>query len=656
MIVELGHFSLILAMMVSLIQVVVPLWGAGKGWNNWMKVSEVTALGQFFLVVFSFYVLIKSFVSSDFSVAIVAANSHTLKPLLYKITGVWGNHEGSMLLWILILTLYGALVVWFGQKLPLALKARVLSVQALISFLFFGFLLFTSNPFERLLNPPLNGNGLNPILQDPGLAFHPPFLYLGYVGLSLTFSFAIAALISGQIDSAWARWVRPWALSAWIFLTLGIALGSWWAYYELGWGGWWFWDPVENASFMPWLACSALLHSALVVEKRNTLKGWTIFLAIVAFSFSLIGTFIVRSGILTSVHSFASDPSRGLYILVIIVAIIGGSFLLFCLRADKFKSSSFFSTFSRESSLVVNNLLFSCSAAVVFVGTIWPLIIETFSESKISVGEPFFDIAFTPFMVLLALILPVGASLGWKRGNLKQNKNFFIALLILTVSLGLLIWSLQTGSRILGPIGLGLAFWVVSGSLLDVFTKIRFFKFDVKYSLRRFKNLPRADFGKAISHIGFGFLIFGISSVTAWEKEDIRVLTLKESYSIANYTLTLEEVSSEFSKNYYSTTAFVKVNEDGNFFGYLLPEKRFYPVQELTTTEAAISSNLFRDLYVVLGDQQTDNSWVMRTYLKPFVIWIWLGAVVICIGGLLSLTDRRIRIEDPAKKSLNRVI
>ena len=418
MITELGHFALVLAFMVAIVQTIVPLIGTYRRWSGWMAVAEPAATAQFLLTAAAFCALTWAFVTSDFSLRLVVLNSHSAKPMLYKISGTWGNHEGSMLLWVLIVALFGAMAAWFGGNLPPTLKARVLAVQGAIGVAFFTFILSTSNPFLRLATPPMDGQDLNPLLQDPGLAFHPPFLYLGYVGLSMAFSFAVAALIEGRVDAAWGRWVRPWTLAAWVFLTIGIALGSWWAYYELGWGGFWFWDPVENASFMPWLLATALLHSAIVVEKREALKSWTILLAILAFGFSLIGTFIVRSGLLTSVHAFANDPERGVFILMIMAFFTGGALTLFAARAKEMEAKGVFSMVSRESALVSNNILLAVSCFVVFVGTMWPVIAEMFFDRKLSVGPPFFDLAFTPFMVLLGLILPVGAMLPWKRGRI----------------------------------------------------------------------------------------------------------------------------------------------------------------------------------------------------------------------------------------------
>jgi cytochrome c-type biogenesis protein CcmF len=644
MIIELGHFSLIIAMMLSLVQSIVPIVGAKNGWYNWMRTYQVTAPAQFLLTSFSFATLVYAFVISDFSVALVVSNSHTLKPLLYKISGTWGNHEGSMLLWVLILTFYGFLVAYFGKNLPITLKSNVLSVQSMITFAFFGFVLFTSNPFERIIDPPFDGNGLNPLLQDPGLAFHPPFLYLGYVGLSITFSFAIAALLEGRVDAAWARWVRPWALTAWMFLTIGIAMGSWWAYYELGWGGWWFWDPVENASFMPWLIAAALLHSSIVVEKRNTLKSWTILLAIIAFSFSLIGTFIVRSGVITSVHAFANDPTRGVFILAIIIVTVGLALILFTIRAPSLRSNSYFGLVSRESSLVVNNLLLSVSALIVFIGTIWPLLVEIVFKEKISVGEPFFTTAFTPFMVLLACILPIGSSLTWKRARLTDSVSKLWSIACFSIVAGALTWSFQTGGRILGPVGITLAFWIIAGALSDLAVRIKLFQLDKLVVINRFIGLPRSEFGKTVAHIGFGLIIFGISAVTAWEIEDIRTVKLNEPFKVSKYEINLKRVDSIVGPNYQTKVGLIIVNKDGSGWIKLMPEKRFYPVQDMATTEASINTNLFRDLYVVLGDQQDDGSWVVRTYIKPFVVWIWIGALVMSFGGVLSLSDRKYRL------------
>ena len=645
MINEIGHFTLLLAFCVALLQATVPLFGAHKGRIDLMAISESAANLQFALLLASFGALTHAFITSDFSVKLVVLNSHSLKPMLYKITGVWGNHEGSMLLWVLILSLFGASASWFGANLPILLKTRVLAVQGAIGVAFLAFIIFTSNPFERVEIPPFDGQDLNPLLQDPGLAFHPPFLYLGYVGLSMAFSFAVAALIEGRIDAAWGRWVRPWTLAAWIFLTIGIALGSWWAYYELGWGGFWFWDPVENASFMPWLLAAALLHSAIVVEKRETLKSWTILLAILAFGFSLIGTFIVRSGVLTSVHAFANDPERGMFILIILGIFMGGALTLFSFRSSAMEARGVFSMVSRETALVSNNVLLAVSAFVVFFGTIWPLVAELFFDRKLSVGPPFFNAAFTPFMILLGLILPVGSNLPWKRANILNSSKKLIFVFILSICLAGLIWAIQTGKSLVGPVGVFLGAWIVMGTILDLFSKL-----GRSISLRRLIVLPRADFGKFFAHSGLGITMFAIAALTSWEKEDIRVVPVGGSWKIAAYELKLNSVENVRGPNYFSTMGIIAVSKDGQLLTVLRPEKRNYPVAQMPTTEAAIDYRLSRDLYVVLGDQQSDNSWTIRTYLKPFTNWIWGGCALMAVGGLLSLTDRRLRIAAGRRK------
>ena len=645
MINEIGHFTLLLAFCVALLQATVPLFGAHKGRIDLMAISESAANLQFALLLASFGALTHAFMTSDFSVKLVVLNSHSLKPLLYKITGVWGNHEGSMLLWVLILSLFGASASWFGANLPILLKTRVLAIQGAIGVAFLAFIIFTSNPFERVEIPPFDGQDLNPLLQDPGLAFHPPFLYLGYVGLSMAFSFAVAALIEGRIDAAWGRWVRPWTLAAWIFLTIGIALGSWWAYYELGWGGFWFWDPVENASFMPWLLAAALLHSAIVVEKRETLKSWTILLAILAFGFSLIGTFIVRSGVLTSVHAFANDPERGMFILIILGIFMGGALTLFSFRSSAMEARGVFSMVSRETALVSNNVLLAVSAFVVFFGTIWPLVAELFFDRKLSVGPPFFNAAFTPFMILLGLILPVGSNLPWKRANILNSSKKLIFVFILSICLAGLIWAIQTGKSLIGPVGVFLGAWIVMGTILDLFSKL-----GRSISLKRLIVLPRADFGKFFAHSGLGITMFAIAALTSWEKEDIRVVPVGGSWKIAAYELKLNSVENVRGPNYFSTMGVIAVSKDGQLLTVLRPEKRNYPVAQMPTTEAAIDYRLSRDLYVVLGDQQSDNSWTIRTYLKPFTNWIWGGCALMAVGGLLSLTDRRLRIAAGRRK------
>ncbi|MBY6089181.1 heme lyase CcmF/NrfE family subunit [Maritimibacter alkaliphilus] len=644
---ELGHFALVLAFAVALFQSIVPLIGAARRVPGWMSAAEPAANAQFLLIAFSFAALTYAFVTSDFSLLLVVNNSHSLKPMLYKVTGVWGNHEGSMLLWVLIVALFGAAVSWFGSNLPPTLKARVLAVQGMIGAAFLAFLLFTSNPFLRLAVPPFDGHDLNPLLQDPGLAFHPPFLYLGYVGLSMSFSFAVAALIEGRVDAAWGRWVRPWTLAAWIFLTIGIALGSWWAYYELGWGGFWFWDPVENASFMPWLIAAALLHSAIVVEKRESLKAWTVLLAIIAFGFSLIGAFITRSGVITSVHAFANDPERGVFLLLILAVFMGGALTLFAFRADVLSSRGVFSLVSRESGLVFNNILLGVAAFVVFVGTIWPLVAELAFGRKLSVGEPFFNMAFTPFMIAIGVILPFGALLPWKRGKLGRIAKMLVPAMVLAVAVGALTWAMQSERSALGPIGLMLGSWLVAGSLVDLWSRTG----RGGGRLGRLRRLPRADWGKAVAHAGLGVTMMGIAGMLAWQLEDIRVVQEGDTYEVGAYALTLESVERVQGPNYVSTMGHIRIEKNGRTVGMLDPEKRFYPVARMPTTEAGIDNGFLRDIYVAIGDPQAGGGWAMRSYVKPLANWIWLGALLMAFGGALSLSDRRYRVAAGARKA-----
>ncbi|MFU8834515.1 heme lyase CcmF/NrfE family subunit [Roseovarius autotrophicus] len=646
MITELGHFALILACLVAVLQATIPLIGAHKRWPGWMAVAEPAATAQFLLTAAAFAALTYAFVISDFSVRLVVLNSHTDKPMLYKVTGVWGNHEGSMLLWVLIVALFGAAVAWFGANLPPTLKARVLAVQAMVGVAFFLFILLTSNPFLRMAVPPFNGQDLNPLLQDPGLAFHPPFLYLGYVGLSMTFSFAVAALIEGRVDAAWGRWVRPWTLTAWIFLTIGIALGSWWAYYELGWGGFWFWDPVENASFMPWLIAAALLHSAIVVEKREALKSWTILLAIIAFGFSMVGAFITRSGVLTSVHAFATDPERGVFLLGILAIFMIGALTLFAVRAGAMQAKGVFSMVSRESVLVLNNILLAVSAFVVFVGTIWPLVAEMAFDRKLSVGEPFFNAAFTPFMIGLGLILPVGAMLPWKRAKLGRIVRPLVPAFILAVAIGALAWAVQSGRSALGPMGLFLAAWLVMGAGIDLWSRTG----RGQGRLARLARLPGADWGKAVAHAGFGVTIAGVAAMMAWELEDIRVMHEGDTVDIAGYTLRLDTVEDLEGPNYLSTMANFTLMREGRVLGTMHPEKRVYPVAQMPTTEAALNNGFLRDIYIAVGDPQDGGGWAVRSYYKPLANWIWGGSILMALGGFLSLSDRRFRVAAGARK------
>ncbi|TCS63646.1 heme lyase CcmF/NrfE family subunit [Varunaivibrio sulfuroxidans] len=649
MIVETGHFALILALMVALFQATVPLWGAQRGDGALMAASRSAAALQFALVAIAFAALTYAHATSDFSVLNVVNNSHSDKPMLYKISGVWGNHEGSMLLWVLILALYGIAVAVFGRNLPPALRARVLAIQALIAVGFYLFILFTSNPFVRIFPAPANGQGLNPLLQDPGLAFHPPFLYLGYVGFSIAFSFAIAALIEGRVDAAWARWVRPWTLAAWTFLTVGIGLGSWWAYYELGWGGWWFWDPVENASFMPWLVGTALLHSSIVVEKRNALKGWTIFLSILAFSFSLLGTFIVRSGVLTSVHSFATDPRRGVFILVLLIIVIGGSFTLFALRGPQLKAGGLFRPISREGSLLLNNLGMTTAAAAVLLGTLYPLFLDAIGGDKVSVGPPFFNAVFIPLMMPVLIVMAVGPFMAWKRGDLKSALTRLRIALFGAAAVSLIGWYIHSSQTIFAALGMGVAAWLIIATLSDGAVRIKLFKTSLGESLRRLAHLPRANWGMWIAHIGLGVAMVGMIGSTIWRTESIQVMKIGQTVHVSGFDYTFKGVREGRGPNYFSTTGTLDVSRNGKAVTVMHPQNRIYPVQHRPTTEAAIYPTVWRDLYVALGDKDAGGGYVVRIYDNPLVTWIWGGVLLLMLGGLVSLTDRRHRIGAPTK-------
>ena len=570
--------------------------------------------------------------------------------MLYKISGVWGNHEGSMLLWVLILALFGAAVALFGNNLPASLRARVLSVQSWIALGFLTFMIFTSNPFERVFPPPIDGNDLNPLLQDPGLAFHPPMLYTGYVGLSIAFSFAVAALIEGRVDAAWARWVRPWTLLAWTFLTAGIALGSWWAYYELGWGGWWFWDPVENVSFMPWLMATALLHSAIIVEKRDALKVWTILLAILAFSLSLIGTFIVRSGLITSVHSFANDPERGLFILLLLCLAIGGSLTLFAIRAPALRSGGLFAPISREGALVMNNLLLATATATVFLGTLYPLFLEAFGGGRVSVGAPFYNATFVPLMMPMIVLMAVGPFLSWKRADLAGALGRLKAALAFTGAIGLGTWYLHSDGPILALLGMALAAWLFLGALSEWAFRIKLFRAPLGDSLRRAARQPRAATGMTLAHAGLAVAIAGITASAAWESEIIQVMRPGETVQVAGQTVRFDSVTDSQGPNYSREVGRFTVLEGDRQIAVLSPEKRLYPVQNMPTTEAAIRTTGLADLYVVLGDSDDAGGWTVRIYHEPLVPWIWAGALIMVLGGLVSLSDRRLRVGAPARK------
>ena len=647
MIAEAGHYALVLALGLALIQSFVPLLGARQGDPSLMNVARSTALVQLLFVAGSFAALVTLHVTSDFSVVNVFENSHSLKPLIYKITGVWGNHEGSMLLWVLILALFGGLVAAFGNNLPLRLRALVLSVQAWIASAFYLFILITSNPFLRIANPPIEGRDLNPVLQDIGLAVHPPMLYLGYVGFSISFSFAIAALIEGRIDAAWARWVRPWTQMAWIFLTLGIAMGSYWAYYELGWGGWWFWDPVENASLMPWLAGTALLHSALVMEKRNALKVWTILLSILTFSLSLLGTFLVRSGVLTSVHAFASDPTRGVFILLILCVFIGGSLSLFAGRASSLKQGGLFAPISREGALVLNNLLLTTACATVFVGTLYPLALDVLTGQKISVGAPYFNLTFVPLFVALLLAVPFGPLLAWKRGDLLAASQRLLAAGVGALVAIAITWAWVRGGSALAPLAIGLGIFVIAGALTDLVERIALFRNPLAISLRRARGLPRSAWGTVLAHAGLGIALIGIVCETTWNSEYIGTMKPDQITRLAGYELKLDSLSQRQGPNYRELVATFNVGLDGERLATMTPSKRSFTTRGASTTEAALLTRGVSQLYVSLGDTTADGGITVRIYHKPLVLLIWFGPVLMAFGGMLSLSDRRLRVGAP---------
>jgi len=647
MIVELGHFALVLALALALIQSSVPFWGAMQRDPRLLAVAPPAAITQFLLIGLAFAALVQAHVTDDFSLLNVVENSHSQKPLLYKVTGVWGNHEGSMLLWVLILSLFGASVAAFGGNLPDRLRGLVLSVQAWIATAFLVFILFTSNPFLRIERPPAEGNDLNPVLQDIGLAIHPPLLYLGYVGCSISFAFAVAALIDGRIDAAWARWVRPWTLAAWLFLTLGIAMGSYWAYYTLGWGGFWFWDPVENASLMPWLVTTALLHSAIVMEKRDALKIWTVLLAILAFSLSLVGTFLVRSGVLTSVHAFASSPARGIFILAILCLFIGGALSLFAFRATTLSPGGIFAPISREGALILNNLFLTAAAATVVVGTLYPLALEALTGTRISVGAPFFNLTFAPLVVPLLLIVPYGPFLAWKRGDLRGVTQRLMAAFAVTILIMAIAAVLAGATNVLAILGLGLGVWLVAGALAELAFRVRLGSSSFGESLRRLAGLPRSAFGTTVAHAGLGLVVLGIVSASAWSTERILTMRPGETTTIAGREIKLDGVNQRQGANYIEKAVHFTVSRGGVVETVAEPSKRKFPVRGSETTEAAIKTFWLSQLYVSLGDVADDGAVTVRIYWKPLVTLTWLGAIVMAFGGLLSLSDRRLRVGAP---------
>ena len=650
MIPELGHFALLLATGLALYQAIAGYLGAARYAPALMDGARNAALAQAAALIISFGALIAVYVTSDFSVVAVAANSHSLKPLLYKVAGAWGNHEGSMLLWSLMLALFGGLVALFGRRVPPTLKARVLAVQGTIGLAFLLFIAFTSNPFDRIDPPPLDGHGLNPLLQDPGLAFHPPLLYAGYVGFSVTFAFAIAGMLEGRIDAAWARWVRPWALAAWLLLTLGIALGSWWAYYELGWGGFWFWDPVENASLLPWLAGAALLHSAIVCERREAMKAWTVFLALLAFSLSLLGTFLVRSGVITSVHAFANDPERGVFILGIMLAAVGGSFALFAWRGPMLRSNAIFAPVSRETALAINNLLLTAAALAVLVGTLYPLVIDAMSGEAISVGPPYFNLVVGALFLPLLLLVPFGPMLAWKRGDVAQAALRLWAAGGIALAVGVVTLAVQTKGPWLAALGVALAAWLICGAISDIVSRVRW-KGGAGVAFARLGGLPGSVWGSALAHAGVGVTLFGIIGATAWADEQIKAMKPGEQVAIGPYQVTLEGVGAVTGPNYSADQAVLKVERGGELVRVMRPERRFFPAGRMTTTETAIHTTGFADFYTALGERpEGADAWTVRLHYKPLAPFIWLGALIMALGGLLSLLDRRLRVGAPSRR------
>jgi cytochrome c-type biogenesis protein CcmF len=649
LIAELGHFALALAMILAFAQMVLTLWGAETRDARLMAAGPPLATGGCIAIAASFACLMYSYAINDTTVLNVVQNSHSAKPMLFKITGTWGNHEGSLLLWVMILALCGAAVAGFGRGLPTTLRARVLGVLGLVSVGFLLFIIKTSNPFERMWPPPPDGQGLNPILQDIGLAMHPPLLYLGYVGYAVTFAFAIAALIEGRVDAAWGRWVRPWSLAAWAFLTLGIALGSWWAYYELGWGGYWFWDPVENASLLPWLIGTALLHSAIVVEKREALKTWTVLLAIIAFGMSLLGTFLVRSGVLNSVHSFASDPERGMFILGLLVFYVGGAFLLFAWRAQAMIPTGVFAPVSREGAIVLNNLLVCSITAVVFVGTLWPMFADALFGAKVSVGPPFFNLATFPLVVPLLLAMAAGPLMPWKRASLWPVVQrlwwaaviafaaFFVALLL-------------TGQRVLPAIGFAFAAWVIGAAVADIADRTALFRTDLANAMARARGLPRAAWGAAIAHAGIGVVAAGIAGM-GLAQERLVAMAPGDVTSMAGYEWRLDGVRDVTGPNFTARRATISVMRNGEVLHVMEPSRRWFPTGRQHTTEVAIRTNLLYDLYAVIGEEEAaTGKAVIRIHYNLLAPWLWLGAAFMALGGALSLADRRVRVSAPNRR------
>ncbi|MEN8167971.1 MAG: heme lyase CcmF/NrfE family subunit [Pseudomonadota bacterium] len=649
---EIGQFALILALCLAVVQAIFPLLGTFNGTPGWVSLARTTAWGQFSFLFIAFICLAYSFLSNDFSVAYVAQNSNTHLPALYKISAVWGGHEGSLLLWALLLSAWGLAVSIFSRNLPVEVLARVLSVMGIIAIGFLLFMLLTSNPFERLFPSPAEGRDLNPLLQDFGLAIHPPMLYMGYVGFSVAFSFAIAALLGGKLDSAWARWSRPWTTTAWVFLTIGITLGSWWAYYELGWGGWWFWDPVENASFMPWLIGTALMHTLAVSEKRGAFKSWTVLLALGAFSMSLLGTFLVRSGVLTSVHAFATDPARGVFILTFLGIVIGGSLLIYAWRAPSVMGGGRFDILSRETFLLGNNMILVVVAALILLGTLFPLIYDALNLGKISVGFPWFNRMFIAFMPFLVILMGFGPLAKWKHNDPKALLRRLRLAFIVSITLGLVFaLPLHDKASIWVALAVALAAWVVMSLIESIRERIKHKK-DLKAIWRDISTQGRSYYGMVLGHLGVAVSIIGIAFVSIYDIEKDLRMSPGQSVELAGYQFLFEGVTEQPGPNYRSNTGNFRISKDGREIGELHPEKRIYFVQTKPMTEAAIDVGLTRDLYISLGEPLGGGDWALRIYYKPFVRWIWLGGILMALGGLLAISDRRYRMTAKKRSTL----
>ncbi len=656
MIPEFGLFALIVALMVSIAQAFLSLIGAARGNWRWLAVTRPAAHVQFALVALAFICLAYAFLSNDFSVLNVASNSNSQLPWFYRLAATWGSHEGSLLLWVLMLSGWMSAVALFSKQVPMDMVARILGVMALVSVGFFLFMLLTSNPFERLLPPAADGRDLNPLLQDPGMVIHPPMLYMGYVGFSVVFAFAVAALLSGRLDSAWARWSRPWTTVAWVFLTVGIALGSWWAYYELGWGGWWFWDPVENASFMPWLCGTALMHSLAVTEKRGGFKIWTVLLAIMTFSLSLLGTFLVRSGVLTSVHAFATDPARGVFILGFLIVVVGASLVLFAWRAPRVGLGGKFEVVSRESALLANNVLLLVAAASVLLGTLYPLFLDALGLGKISVGPPYFEAVFVPLMTPAIFLMGVGPLARWKKASIPDlAARLKWAFAVALVSAALLPLTMGRWTPMIA-FGLLLAAWIVASGVVNLRDRLHQLAANGGGRATSYlRKLPRGYYGMLLAHFGVAVFIVGVTLVNGYETEkDVRMVP-GNTVSIGGYTMRLERFEDIVGPNYTGVRGVVTVLKNGRRQDVMYPEKRFYTVQQMPMTEAAIDSGLTRDLYVSLGEPVGDGAWIVRVYHKPFVDWIWGGAFLMALGGLLAVSDRRYRLAPAARRKAGKI-